>query len=99
MLLDDLGMGEIVVDGNAGIVDEHVEVFDRAGRARDLCGVGDVEHQRRHALVGALERAARRRVNLLRAASKRLIDKRAADAAVGAGDQNTLVRDVHSVVL
>jgi hypothetical protein len=46
-----------------------------------------------------LERAARSRVNLLRATSKRLIDKRAADAAVGAGDQDTLVRDVHSLLL
>jgi hypothetical protein len=34
--LDDLGMAEIVVDGNAGIVDEHVQVFDRSGRARSV---------------------------------------------------------------
>jgi hypothetical protein len=80
-------------------LERHGTIARNAGRARDLCGVGHVKHQRRHALVGVLERAARRRVNLLRAASKRFIDNRAADAAVGAGDQNTLVRDVHSVLL
>jgi hypothetical protein len=73
--------------------------FSIAPAARDLCAVGHVKHQRRHALVGVPERAARPCVNLLRAASKRLIDKRAADAAVGAGDQNTLVRDVHGGLL
>jgi hypothetical protein len=42
-----------------------------------------------------LHGAAHPRIYLLRSASKRFVYKRLADAAVGTGDQNCLVRNVH----
>ena len=65
---EEVGTLDVLVN-NAGVVDQDIEVFDGAGRARYLRGVGDVEHERRHALVRMLERSPRGRINLLCPAS------------------------------
>ncbi|WP_291705387.1 hypothetical protein [Bradyrhizobium sp.] len=99
MLLDNFGIAEIVVDRDAGIVDEDVEASDRAGCARNLSRIGDIKHQRRHTLVGMLELAARSRLNLACSTPNRVINERPPDAVVSASDQNTLICDIHSGLL
>src|SRR5260370_23721306 len=99
MLLDDLGIREIVVVIDAGIVDEDVEGVDPFGCALDLRSVGDVERQGRHAVVDDWHGAARSRIYPLRPSSQCLIDERLTDAAVGAGDQDCLIRNSHTALL
>ena len=97
VLLDGIEIGQIVVDGDARVVHEKIEAADLAGRPLDLHHVGHVQRQGRHAIVGDLERSARSRVDPLRTPVERLTDKGTADAAVGAGDQDCLVRHIHAV--
>jgi hypothetical protein len=96
MLFDGVEIARIVIDGDAGIVDEDVERADLFDRLLDLCGVSHVQRQRRHAFVGNLQcRAARSGIYALCSAADRFVDECAADAAIGPGDQNGLVRDGH----
>src|SRR5262249_800983 len=83
----------------SGIVDENVERVDLLGRPLDLRATGYVQRYGRHTAVGALQRAARSRIDLLRSPSERLIDERLADAAVAAGVQDCFLSDVHSDLL
>ena len=99
VLLDHIGIPEIVVEIDTGIVDEDVERFDLGGRPLDLESVGYVQRQGRHAFVGVLKCASRSCIDPLRAPSKRLIHECPAYTAVGPGDQDYLVRDVHTVLL
>ncbi len=59
VLFDGVEIAQIVIDGDAGIVDEDVERADLLDRAVDLRGVGHVQRQRRHALIGDLQRRPR----------------------------------------
>src|SRR5215831_18359137 len=72
---------------------------DLARRLLDLRNVGHVERDGRDAFVRVLDCPARCRIYSRRASPECLIDERLADAAVGAGDQNGLIRDVHVVLL
>src|SRR5580765_2283198 len=99
MALDGVRVAQIVVDRDAGVVDENVERADGRRRLPDLGEIGDVERQRRDALVAKRHRASHRRVHTLGAASQRLVDERSADAAVRAGDQYCLVFNLHNVLL
>ncbi len=100
MLLDGVDAAQIVIDGDAGIVDEDVERPDLLGCTLDLRHIGDVQGQRRHAFIGDLQRRpAGSGVDALGATRERLLDKSAADAAIGAGDQDGLVGDVHVILL
>src|SRR5207253_7183026 len=85
-LFEHIEIAQIVVDGNASIVDKNVECADLIGCSLDLGSVGHVQRKRRHAFVSVLKSAARSRIYLVRAASKRLIEKRPADAAIRTRD-------------
>jgi hypothetical protein len=51
---------QIVIDWDAGIVDEGVERADLVGRLPDLRGVGHVQRYLRHAFIGDLQRCPTR---------------------------------------
>src|SRR5262249_9210722 len=99
MLFDHVELAQIVVDCDAGVVDEDIEGADLIDCPLDLRNTGHVQCQGRHAFVGVLQCAAGARVYPLRPPSKRLIDERPTDAAVGAGDQDCLLLKVHTVLL
>src|SRR5262249_27323193 len=98
MLLDEVGTAQIVVVGDAGIVDEDVEGVDLVDRTLDLRIAGHIQRQGSHAPVGAFQCATRSRIDPLRPPLERLVDEGATDAAVGARDQDRLVGNVHSVL-
>src|SRR5215472_4754429 len=87
MLLDDFEAGQIVVDGNACIVNEDIERIYLLNGLLDLRGVSHVQAQGRHALISDSQFAARSCIDFLCSPSKRLIHKRPADAAIGASDR------------
>ena len=97
VLFKQVEIAQIVVDGNARIVDEDVERFDPhrlpAGSARrwsrPALGAS-------RACPDVAMRCAFPNI-LFCAASERLIEKRPADAAVRAGNQDGLVRNVHDL--
>jgi hypothetical protein len=97
--LDDLDIAEIVVDRHAGVVDQDIEAFDRLGRPPNLGGVGHVEDQGRHPCVDERQFASRAGVDARGAPAQGLVHQRAADAAIGPGDQDRLVLDRHGVLL
>jgi hypothetical protein len=80
VLFDHIEIAQIVVDGDAGIVDEDVEGVDLVDRPLDLRNAGHVQRQGRHAVVGVLQCAARSRIDSFRPPSKSLIDERLTDA-------------------
>src|SRR5215472_2012107 len=99
MLFDYFEIGQIVVNRDAGIVNEDIERTDLLDCLLDLRSVGHVQGHGCHAFVGDLQWAASTRVNPLCPASKRFIHQRPPDAAAGAGDQDCLVLNVHTVLL
>jgi hypothetical protein len=99
VLLDRVGIAQVVVDRDAGIIDQDIEGFDLTGRPLDLRSAGHVQRQGRHALVGVFESAARSRIDPLRPPSQCLIDERPADASVGAGNHDCLTCNVHTPLL
>ena len=54
VLLDERGVAQIVIERDAGVVDENVQRTDLLGRPCDLRCVGDIECQRCHPWVGDL---------------------------------------------
>src|ERR1022692_3879137 len=99
VLLDGVKTAQIVVESDARIVDEDVEGVNLVDRPLDLLSAGHIERQWAYTLIGDCECAACSRIDPLRSATKRLIDERPADTAAGAGDQNCLIFDVHTVLL
>jgi hypothetical protein len=51
MLFDHVRLRQIVVHGDAGVVDEDVQSVDLADCPLDLLGVGDVQRQGRHPFI------------------------------------------------
>jgi hypothetical protein len=98
VLFDHVEIAEIVVDGDAGVVDEGIEGVDLIDCLLDLRNAGQVQSQGRHVFIVILLCAPSTRVNPLHARSKRLIDKRQTDATVGTGNPDCLVRNVHTVI-
>src|ERR1700689_5449842 len=99
VLLDGVKTAQIVVESDAGIVDEDVKGVDLVGRHLDLLNAGHIERQWGYPFIGDRECAACSRIDPLRSAPKRLIDERPADSPVGAGDQDCLLCNVHTVLL
>src|SRR5437870_8240252 len=89
MLFDELEIGQIVVNGNAGIIDEDIKRTDPLRSLLDLRSVGHVQGYRCHALIGDFECAASSRIDLLGTPSKSLIHERPPDAAAGARDRKS----------
>src|SRR5262249_42243140 len=89
-------IGQIIVGCDAGIVDQDVERADLLHCALNLRNVCHVKHQRRHSLAGMLQCATSTCVNPLCPPSHRLIDECSTDPAVGACDQDRLIRDIHN---
>ena len=73
---DHFEITQIVVNRDAGIVNEDIERTDLQDCLLDLRSVGYVQSHGRHAFVGDLQRAASTCVDLLCPASKRLGNKR-----------------------
>src|SRR5216684_161503 len=97
MFLQHIEIAEIIVNGDAGIVEEDVQAADFGDCPLDLQNVGYVQCQRRYSFIGNLQRATSTCINPLRSSSKCLMDECAADAAVGTGNQDRLIRDVHNL--
>jgi hypothetical protein len=95
LLLEGLGIAQIVVESDAGIVDEDVEGVDPVDRPLDLLHAGHIKRQWGLTFIGDCECAACSRIDPLRSAPQRLIDERLTDASVGASDQDCFLRDVH----
>src|SRR5262249_46348597 len=99
VLFDDTQIAQVVVDGDAGVVDEDVEGVDRFDRPLDLRRIGYVEREGRDAVIGESGWTAASGKHLLRSSSKGLGEEGAADAAVCPSDQDCLVRNVDPVVV
>src|SRR5262245_29290716 len=93
VLLNDVGPAQVVVDRDAGIVDEDVEMLDIARRPPNLRCVGYVQCQWRHTWVDVWQRAARSGIYPACSPFKCLVEQRSTDPAVGSGDQDYLVFD------
>ena len=94
--LSSLSGGEKAAElADAGVVDDERHVAGaRRGRG-DLVGLGHVEPDRLDAGQGDGRRVARTGVDLARAAGQQRAREREADAAVGAGDEDDGVVDLH----
>src|SRR5438445_4556643 len=91
-------IAQVVIKRQACVVNEDIERFDFLHGRLNLRSVGYVQREGRHAAVSVLQFAASStRVNPLRSASECLGDERSSDAAIGAGDQDCLVLNVHTV--
>ena len=90
---------QIVIGSDSGVVDEDVEAAHLADCLLDLLCVGHVEHQRRYAFVGDVERSASSCVHPLCSALQGFLDECTADAAIGAGNQDCFLCDVHDDLL
>src|SRR5262249_27609801 len=67
-------IAQIILERDAGVVDEDVQSVDLLGGHANLCGVRDVEHQRRDAAVSVKKRLARAGIDPLRASPQRFVD-------------------------
>jgi hypothetical protein len=83
VLLDDVGCAQIVIDSNAGTIDEDVECVNRVRGRLDLQRVCYVQWQGCHARVGVSEAAACACVYQPRPQPDRLIDECLTNASVG----------------
>src|SRR6266568_4766564 len=99
MLFDHVRLAQIVVHGDAGVVDEDIQSVDLADCPLDLLGVGDVQRQGRHPFIRMLEWAASSRINPLGSSFERLFDECPADATVRACDQDCSIFEAHIVLL
>ena len=95
VLLDHFEIAQIVVDSDAGIVDEDVEGFNFADRLLDLRSVGHVQRHGCHAPVQVGKGLARPGVHPLRASPQCFLDQRFSYTAIGPGHQNCFVCDCH----
>jgi hypothetical protein len=95
VLFDHVEIAEIVVDGDAGIVDEDVEGVDVVGCLPDLLNVGHVQRQRRDAPVQVGEGVARTGIHSLRASPQGFLDQGLSDTAICPSYQNCFVFDCH----
>jgi hypothetical protein len=92
-------IAQIVVQRDAGVVDEDIESFDLIGSCLDLGGAGHVKGQGRDAPAGVSQGLARAGIHPLRASGESLSDQRLPDAAIGPGHQNRFVCDYHYILL
>src|SRR6266567_645619 len=99
MLFDHVGLAQIVVHGDAGVVDEDIQSVDLADCPLDMLGVGDVQRQGVHPFIRMLKWAASSRINPLCSSFQRLFDECPTDASVRAGNQDCLIFDVHTILL
>ena len=88
-------VAQVIVERDAGIVDEEIEGFDLVDGSLDLRHVGHVQGQGRDALVGVGQRHASTGIHALRASPQGFLDERPPDAAVGPGNENCSLFDSH----
>ena len=86
----DGAIAQVVVEGDAGVVDENVEGLDRSTARLDLRRVGHVQDQGRDPLVMVGKRPAGAGVHPACASPQRFLDQRLADPTVGPGYQHCL---------
>src|SRR5258708_5016249 len=99
MLFDHFGLAQIVVHGDAGVVDEDIQSVDLADGPLDMLGVGDVQRQGLHPFIRMLKWAASSRITPLCSSFQRLFDECSTDVSVRAGNQDCLIFDVHTILL
>ena len=98
VLFDDVEAAQVVVDGDAGVVDEDIERLDLRDRGLNLRRVRHVQSHGGHAFIDMVQRAASAGVDSARSSCERLVDKRPPNAPVGSGDQDCLLFEVHGLL-
>ena len=88
-------IAQVIIERQAGVVDEDVERPDSPDSALNLLGIGYVQGQRRDALIQVGQGLARTGVHPLRASAQGFLDQRLSDTAIGAGDDDILVFEAH----
>ncbi len=86
---------EITAQRNARVADENVEGLDLLDCRADLRSIGHVEGEWHHAPVGMTQGCPGSGVDPARAAAQHLVDQCPTNAAIGAGNQNSLPFDRH----
>src|SRR5205823_7184251 len=81
-------IAQVVVERDAGVVDEDIERFDVLDGCLNLRRIGDVEGQRRDPRIRVNQGLPRTGIDPSGATEQGLLDERLADAAIGPGDQN-----------
>ena len=95
MLFDHRAIAQIIVERDAGVVDEDIERCDFLDCRLNLRSVRDVERQRRDTRVGMRQRLARSGIDAPGAALQCFVHKGSPDTAIGSGDKNCFACDVH----
>lgn len=85
---DYIEITQIVVDGDAGIVDEDVQGVDFGGRSLDLRNTGHVQRQGSDMPVKVGEDVARSGIHSFRASPQGFFYQRLSDTAIGPSYQN-----------
>jgi hypothetical protein len=88
-------VAEVVVERDAGVVDQDVERLDGLDRRLDLALIGHIEGDARDARIRVGQGLPAAGVDPLRAASQRLLDQCLPDAAIAPGHQKCLAFDRH----
>ena len=95
VLLEHGTIAQVVIERDAGVVDEDVERPDLLGRGLDLRRAGHVQDQGGDAPVRVGQGLPRARVHPAGASAEGFGDERLPDAAIGPGHQDGLAVDTH----
>ena len=85
VLFDDVEAAQIVVDGDAGVVDEDIERLDLRDSGLNLRRARHVQPDGGHACIDMVQRAASAGVDSAGSSCERFVDERPPDAPVGSG--------------
>src|SRR4029077_1793605 len=99
VLSDCVEIAQIVVESDAGIVDENVERFNSLDSCLNLLGVSHVQGQGPDAPIYVGQGLARTGIYPPRTSPQGFLNQRLSNAAVGPGYENCFVCDSHIVLL
>jgi hypothetical protein len=88
-------IAQIVVESDAGIVDENVERFNSVDSCLNLLGISHVQGQGPDAPIYVGQGLARTGLYPLRTSPQGFLDQRLSYTAIGPGHQNCFVCDCH----
>jgi hypothetical protein len=87
VLFDDVELAQVVIDGDAGVVDEHIERVELLDCCLNMCRVRHVQCHGRHAFIKMVQCAASAGIHSPRTSPERLVNKRSTNASVCSGNQ------------
>ncbi len=93
MLFECGAIAQVIVERQAGVIDEDIERFNSLDGCLNLRRVGHVQGYGRDAPIQVGQGLARSGIHALRASPQGFCDQRLSDAAIGASHQHRFVCD------